>query len=766
MLDEYLKDDMIVVSPLHTKMEILKKIQTQKEFYNIKFMTKEEFFQEYYFSYDERAYCYLQEKYHYHLDVCKVYLKNLYIIEDSKKYQNKKLKKLKQLKKELKEAGLLKENPLFSNFLKGRNILVYQYEILEKKERETLEQLNATFLIEKPSYPLPKVIKRARTLEEEVVYVAISIRKLIKDHVALSNIHLVQVTDDYYYTLKRVFKYFQIPLQEIASEPLISTPVVADYLKKEEFNEKDTSSINKQLLSILNSISHLEEGESKRNILIDKLKHTSIRKEKKENVVQISNLEDTFTEEDYVFQLGVNQDLFPKLRADDDYILDAEKKEVSLYLTDEKNKMIKEKAKNDLQRIPHLFLSYKLESAFQTFYKSNFIEELGIKEEKIEEEMFSYSNLYNKLILAEALDDYKKFGTIHPALPALYKKYPSIPYHTYSSIFTGVEEKTLKEFLQPALKLSYTHLQNYYLCGFKYYVNHILRLDPFESNFASTIGNMFHEALKYMYCDDFDLDYFMVKFLEREEFNAKEKFFLTLLKKDLKKTISIIQEQREYTKFYDAYLEKTVQVPLEEKGLSVVLKGTIDKIMYYQNVSDTFYAVIDYKSGAYDTNLKKMKFGLNMQLPIYLYLIEKSHLFPNSIFTGFYYQKLLLPKKSYDKKEETLKLEGYSCDRKEVLEIFDNSYLKSDIIKGLAVKQSGEFYSSSKLLSSEDVADVLKAVEQKVIEAKDHILKGDFAINPKYLEKENISCKYCKYKDLCFMKEKDLVYLTLEETNE
>lgn len=759
---ENLEDNMIIVTPLSSKLELLTRMHQGSQFYSIKFMTKEEFFQAYFFSYDERALWYLQEKYQYHLDICKLYLKNLYFIEE-KSYRNEKLKKLQALKKELEEAGLLFRKPQFLEFIKNKKIVVYQYDTLEKYEKKVLDQLGATYFTDDICYPLPKVIKKAKSMEEELVYLAVSIRKLIRRGVLLSHIHIAHVTDDYFYCMKRIFSYFQIPLQPFSKYPFYGTVGVSRYLKTGEIDLNDPSSFNLQLLQIINSVSYLEEGESKRNIIIDKLKHTMIKEEQLEEAVSICEISDTFTEDDYVFVIGVNQDLFPSFFKDDDFLSDYEKEEVDLYKTDEKNEFLKEKTKKLLQRIPHLFLSYKLESSFQTFMKSTFIEELGIIDEDVVNDDYHYSNSYNRLLLAEGLDDYYKYGTIRPFLFPLYATYPEIPYCTYDASFTGVKEAQLKEYLQASLKLSYTHLQNYYLCGFKYYIQHILRLDPFSSTFASKVGTMFHEALKYMYCDDFDLDYFMVKFIEQGEYSAKEQFFLRLLKEDLKKTISIIYEQKEYTKFSNQYLEHLLQVKLPDPCFSVVLKGTIDKIMYYSNIEDTYYAVIDYKSGSFDTNLKKMQFGLNMQLPIYLYLIEKSRLFPNAIFTGFYYQKLLLPKKTYGKEKEVLKLEGYSCDNPSILEKFDNSYLKSDIIKGLAVKQSGEFYASSKLLNGEEIEKILALVEEKVLLAKEHILKGDFAINPKYLEKENISCKYCKYRDLCFVKEKDLVYLSFQE---
>ena len=37
--------------------------------------------------------------------------------------------------------------------------------------------------------------------------------------------------------------------------------------------------------------------------------------------------------------------------------------------------------------------------------------------------------------------------------------------------------------------------------------------------------------------------------------------------------------------------------------------------------------------------------------------------------------------------------------------------------------------------------------------------RGVFPINPKVYNGENVSCKYCDYKDICFMKDKDITYL-------
>ena len=54
-------------------------------------------------------------------------------------------------------------------------------------------------------------------------------------------------------------------------------------------------------------------------------------------------------------------------------------------------------------------------------------------------------------------------------------------------------------------------------------------------------------------------------------------------------------------------------------------------------------------------------------------------------------------------------------------------------------------------------------VKENIENAFNNILDCDFNINPKVIGKSLVGCEYCKYKDICFKKEEDKVYL--EEKN-
>ena len=164
--------------------------------------------------------------------------------------------------------------------------------------------------------------------------------------------------------------------------------------------------------------------------------------------------------------------------------------------------------------------------------------------------------------------------------------------------------------------------------------------------------------------------------------------------------------------------------------------------------------------------LDNLKYGLDMQLPIYLYLLKKSDRFKDAIIAGFYIEKIISSIPNIDKrkslkelKEENLRLQGYSNSSATILELLDNNYTDSKMIKGLRFKNDGNFYNTAKVLDNSEMDKLTTIVEDKINECTDNILDGNFVINPKVLKGKNRSCEYCNFKDICFMTKKDEVIL-------
>lgn len=762
-MNELTTENLLIICPNEEKMKILDTMSKENKLYDIKFMTKEEYKKNYFYNYDEKALYYLLSKYHFNLDVAKVYLKNLYVIDEKKNYQAPKLSFLKDLKLELIENNLLEVNPTFKDYIKSKNILVKSYYDLEKYEEEMLNTK-----VEIPSSTLTTKVVECETLEEEVNSVCLQILNLLKSGVDINKIYLTNISNDYYYTINKLFNYYNIPTNLDMNNSIYGTKVVKDFLETKELDleDKTKSIINRKLVTILSELSSLDSTTKEyKTILIDKLKSTKLPPKKKQNAITIKDLyKETFSSDEYVFVLGFNQDILPKMEKDIAYINDAIKDEVPLYKTSYLNKRNKEVLVYLLSNIKNLYLSYKLSSPFSSFYKSSLITDLKLELVKPQPDNYTFSNLYNKLRLAEKLDLYHLYGEKPDGLTKLYTHY-NIPYNTYSNAFTSLNNDTYLTHLPYPLKLSYTSLNSYNECAFKYYVKYVLKLDKYEDNFAAFIGSLYHKILQLYQKTNFDFETEYHKYLETRELTLKEKLLLLRIKKDLLHLIDTLKKQQLLTGYDAALYEKKVEVELDKK-VSVIFTGTIDKIMYYQKIEDTYFTLIDYKTGFIDTHIEPMKYGLHMQLPVYLYLIHYSKVFRNPIFTGIYYQNIMFNYPTWTGKKdqeqiykENLMLQGYSTDDTAILGRFDSTFEKSEYIKSMSYTEEKGFGTYAKTISNDMLYDLVKYTKKHISDTTDEIISANFDINPKVYAGKNIACDFCNFKDLCFMKEKDQKYL-------
>ena len=80
------------------------------------------------------------------------------------------------------------------------------------------------------------------------------------------------------------------------------------------------------------------------------------------------------------------------------------------------------------------------------------------------------------------------------------------------------------------------------------------------------------------------------------------------------------------------------------------------------------------------------------------------------------------------------------------------------LVKSLS-KTSNGFSSYSKLLTKDQMDKLEELVDKKIDNARDMILDADFEIDPKVMKFKNISCEYCKFKDICYMNQNNIKYL-------
>ena len=235
----------------------------------------------------------------------------------------------------------------------------------------------------------------------------------------------------------------------------------------------------------------------------------------------------------------------------------------------------------------------------------------------------------------------------------------------------------------------------------------------------------------------------------------------------IKELIEILNENNSRSQFKGEYFEQSFRIK-KDNDLDITIKGFVDKILTFNDGINTYVIVIDYKTGGMHNDFKKVVHGLDMQLLMYLYLIKNTDLIKNPKFAGMYLQQIMTdvlpkhPKKTY--KEQTMenaRLNGYTLKDTRVISMIDKLFEDSSFIKGLAIKKDGDFKSTAKVLTEDEINNYIDIVDKNIDNVIRAINESEFTINPKKIGNSNEGCKYCEFKDICYMNNDNIVELEL-----
>lgn len=755
----------ILLIPNSISENIIEKVRKTYYNYNIKFMSLDEFIKKYTFSYDNETIYHIMKKYNIKYSSALVYLNNLYYISD--KLDNEKMNKLKEIKEYLDDNNLLIYDKYFRKYVKDKEIYIYGYDYINKYYSSVLNGLNYKVIdVDTRKYEIDKIYY-SDDITDEVIFVASKICELIKNGIDTSNIKLVY-SSEYNFIIDRIFKLYGINVnRKISIYSVYEVKRILDNLNDIDniIDSIKNIDIRNKIINVINNYSFIANKEDVRELIIHDLKNTYL--DSYEEGINVISLDDYIDDNDYVFLLGFNKENIPRLYKDNDYFTDKEKEilgfDTSIYLNSKK----RESTIKRIHSIKNLFISYKLFDAINNYIKSDLLD--NVMEEMIINNNYSNSNMINKILLTEKLDNLVKYNIMEDDINLLYSNYQDIDYMKYSNKYNRIDKYKLYKYLDDKLVLAYTSFDNYNRCKFKYYLNNILKINVIRDDFSIIIGNVCHYVLSQMDNEDFDTRRYFDEYLSNErDFTSRELFFLDNIKEEMVFIIDTIRKQLGYTSFDKKMYEEKVYVN-KDKNIKVTFMGIIDKVLYKEEDDITYLAVIDYKTGNTNIKLDNMEYGIGMQLPIYLYLTSNMK-FKNIEVVGFYLQKLLSTNLDNTKdyitaRENNLKLEGYSINNPSILSKFDKTYNDSKLIKSMKTSKNG-FYSYSKVLDKEEIDNIITSTDEMIDKVIDNILEADFSINPKVIDGENVSCKFCEYRDICFRRENDIVYINRNEEEE
>ena len=290
MFDSYFQDNVLFVVPYSVRLFLLKELSKKKRFYQISFLSKEEFKEQFFFQIErEKALAYLSLQKKEPLSILKEKIELLYSIDPKKKYKSKKLQELVQLYHLLLKEGYLIEAKENQTQKKYQKIYVLGYPYLEKMEEERFKKMKAEILKFKEKATFPSVFA-FETLEEEVFWVASQIGELHQQGVPYSKIRLSGITEEYHYLLTRLFHFFKIPITGYLKSSLFSLQAVKDYLNQFDKSQLKDPLLQKKVVQIENRLLFLPQTDPiYRMLLEDALKNTYLEEPVYEQAVHVED---------------------------------------------------------------------------------------------------------------------------------------------------------------------------------------------------------------------------------------------------------------------------------------------------------------------------------------------------------------------------------------------------------------------------------------------------------------------------------------------
>lgn len=744
-LDKILDDNIILVIPDIAKKNIVKYISNLDKMYNLKIITFNEIKEHLFFSYDYKTIHYLCNKENINYNTSKKYLENMYyLIDKNSSY-------LSNLKQDLEDTILLYKDNLFKSYIKNKKIYFYGFTTISKWQQKIIDILNEVSNVEivnEEEINVKPQVYEFNKINEEITFIA---NDIISKNLDLNKVYIANITNDYKEEIRRIFNNFNLPINFKDNISLYDNYYGINYLTDFNLDNIKDNDIKNKVIEALNKYYFIDDKKSIKDELKGLFKETKIKRNKYKTVINEIELKNNFINDDsYIYLIGFNNSI-PKIYKDEDYFSDNVKPS---YLDTSVDKNILEKKAWDkiLKNTKNLTVTYSTSTLSGSCKKSPLLEDFEIIK-KTNETISNYSNSNNIYNLSLEIDNYIKNKNISDNLKDLLATY-KLNYNTYDNKYKNIEE------VFDTFNFSYTKLNSYYECGFKYYLDYILRLTPYKNTFDTFLGSLFHYILSKVYDDNFDFETSKLEFMNENNFDLtlENKVFLNKTLKELKVFIDYIKKHYDETSFKEVEKEIALEINID----NVKFTGIIDKVM--KNGDNV--CLIDYKTGSITLDLSTVKNGLNLQLPIYIYLMKK--VYPNSKIVGIYLEHIISPLFNNtgisikDQQEDHFKLTGYSINDENIIKSFDESFEKSKYIKSMTFTDKG-FGRFSKVLNEEDFNKLKDIAEEKITEAIKNIKNCDFTINPKILGMNNLSCAFCPYKSICFVKEQDYVNIKSDD---
>lgn len=777
---EKVKDNSIMICPYAMQEKMMKEFVTSYANLHVKWLDKTELINGTYFTYDASTLLYLKNKYQYSFAISEEILDNLKGIKLKETSDYPKLEKIKNIYQDLIENKKLSHHSYFQYLFANKEVYVYGYSRFDLEIQAALHSLHVPFqYLEDDEKKFSHQVTVFSTIEEEVTSLFIEIGNLIKNGVSLNNIYLFDYPSEYELLIEKYANYHHLIIESRENAYLYDSPIYKTYITYlSNYSFEDAFSLLNQnvkydhfhsiekLIDVLTLILPLQTSKIEKIELLNYLaKKKILAKPLYEQQIRLCNCHSIIQDDEYVFMIGFSLGNYPKMIHDTAFYSDEEKTELGLNTSNTLSIINEEELTTFIHHTKNLNITYKKKNGKLEYYPSLLIEKLKMKVDSGTIPNIRYSSKVAKLDVGKAKDLLENYNIDTPIIQTYTNE--ELEYKAYHHQFKGL----IEYYNDDVLRLSYSLINEYNKCPFSYYVKEVLKIGEFDENFGIKLGKLYHKILEDSAQKEVKLEEYQ-SIINSSFLSAKEKFFVSHL---LPQVFDVIQKNNEFlkeTKYQNVETEKKLTVQIDE---NTILNGIIDKIM----MDDTFknLIIIDYKTNDFKFKKQKTNYGIDMQLPVYAYLLDVNY--PQFGKTGIYIQNVCLNSKEL-LDENRYKLAGLTVRSMEEIKrlepslgtLFDNEgklIQKSNFIRNCSLKAGGKELAIRGFIEKEEMNELTKIAKKQILLANDNIRNGVFPISPaKFKGELSYACSYCKLKDICFVKEGDIRYIDImeESTNE
>ncbi len=522
-----------------------------------------------------------------------------------------------------------------------------------------------------------------------------------------------------------------------------------------------------------------------KSLIISDIKVTKIPYDQYENGLIIGNIiNHVLTENDHVFILGLNTNEIPNVSKNDDFLTDTEKEILELETSIDLSRMNKSNILDFINRSRHLTISYKELSDRKETYPSSIIDEINrpILNNEENKNDLHHSFKQDTITLKKHIDLYKTYHVYHPMINDYYGLLKEYIPKAYDNQFSPIDKELISKLLKNNETLSYSKLNTYFECPFKFLLKHMLKINkPNLDSMSLHIGNFFHDVLKDYNLLSRDKDLLLLELknrlntyiLEKQDtLTLEQQFYLNHNIDHLSEVIIWIKEIDQRSNFKVYQTEKRVELNIDATYIKKLV-GKIDKIMTLDEANKSIY-IVDYKTGQADKSLDYIHKGLYAQLMFYLLFLKST--LDSPTFVGFFYQKIHNSVQKAEKEMDYLSilrkkwsLNGYQSSESRLVTEIDPEYETYKTLSHYKLKNDLTPTKASWVYQHQDLIQLIDDFEAYIKKTIDQIENGYYPVSPIQLDDQQLSkvaCAYCEFKDICFVKSKDFIHTTKQKVFE